>query len=314
MAERIESALMQRDDNLKALEVANRELKAAQMEMVRHEKLASVGRLSAGIAHEIGNPLSAILGYASILIREEENRERVQYLEYIEKETERIQRIISGLLEFARPQESKIGDLDVNELVRSTLDLISPQDVFRDVDVVLELDEDIPPVRGDRYQLQQGLINILLNGAQAMDGRGSLVVSTTVRTLESGEGVASRRRSTDRSDMDYAALRRSTDPLPYIRAGDRVVTVSVRDSGPGISPEIMERIFDPFFTTKDPGRGTGLGLSITFGIVQAHGGRLRVSAGKGGGAEMAIDLPAAVGEGHGRDGETANRRDGDAQN
>ncbi|TNF50658.1 two-component sensor histidine kinase, partial [bacterium] len=291
MAERIEAAVKQREKHLNALEKANRELRTAQMEMIRYEKLASVGRLSAGIAHEIGNPLSAILGYSGILLREDPDPEARQYLEYIEKETERIQRIISGLLEFSRPHETKVEALDVNELIRAALELLSPQKPFKDIRLVLNLADDLPAIQGDRYQLQQAFINILLNGAQALKGEGEMVFTSLERRLEGRESQSPRRRATDSEEMDYAAMRRTSDDLPALGEGDRVVTVSIRDTGIGIPADLIDRIFDPFFTTKQAGEGTGLGLSVTFGIVQAHGGRLRVRSKEGEGTEVSVDLP-----------------------
>lgn len=289
MADEVQKSVRKQDEHLQALESVNTELIATQVEMLRVEKLASVGRLSAGIAHEIGNPLSAILGYTSILLREDPDPEAAQYLGYIEKETERIQRIISGLLEFSRPRETRIETLDVNDLIRTTLELISPQELLKNVQMDLDLSDNLPPIQGDRYQLQQVLINILLNGAQAMDGEGELSVVSYERRLERGE--VPRRRATDSEEADYATMRRRSDDFPLLHAGGKVVTVSVRDTGHGIPEKIAVRIFDPFFTTKDPGEGTGLGLSIAFGIVQAHGGKLRVRSVEGEGTEVAVDLP-----------------------
>lgn len=291
MAEKIESAVQKQEEHLEALQKANIDLRAAQQEAMRSEKLASVGRLSAGIAHEIGNPLSAILGYASILLKEAPDGEKKEYLQYIEKETERIQRIIRGLLDFSRPSEVEIEELEVNSIVQSTVDLVRPQDVFSYVRIKLDLDEDLPLVRGDRSLLCQALINVFINGAQAMDGTGELTVTTSLRKLEKGEGVAPRRRAADRGDSDFLALRQDIPEQRPIGEGDVVARISVRDSGPGIPADQLIRIFDPFFSTKEPGEGTGLGLSITFGIIQAHHGRIWAKSEKGKGAELIIDLP-----------------------
>ncbi|GBE15295.1 sensor protein ZraS [bacterium BMS3Abin14] len=291
MAEKIESAVQKQEEHLEALQKANRDLRAAQQEAMRSEKLASVGRFSAGIAHEIGNPLSAILGYASILLKDARDEEEREYLGYIEKETERIQRIIRGLLDFSRPGEAEIEELDVNTIVQSTLDLVRPQDIFRNVSIELAFTEDLPTVRGDRNLLCQALINVFVNGAQAMDGMGELTVASSLRKLQKGEGVVSRRRAVDRRDSDFLALRQDIPGNRQMGEGDLVVSISVRDSGPGIPADQLGRIFDPFFSTKEPGEGTGLGLSITFGIIQAHRGRVWAKSEEGKGTELIIDLP-----------------------
>lgn len=291
MAEKIESAVQKQEEHLEALQKANLDLRAAQQEAMRSEKLASVGRLSAGIAHEIGNPLSAILGYASILQKEARDEEEKEYLEYIENETERIQRIIRGLLDFSRPSEVEIEELDINTVVRSTLELVRPQEIFKSVRVKLDLEEELPAVRGDRGLLSQALINVFVNGAQAMDGTGELSVTSSLRELQKGEGAVPRRRAADRTDSDFLSLRQEIPGQRQMGEGDIVASISVRDSGPGIPADQLGRIFDPFFSTKEPGEGTGLGLSITFGIIQAHHGRVWAKSGDGKGTELIIDLP-----------------------
>ncbi|NOY86910.1 MAG: HAMP domain-containing protein [Deltaproteobacteria bacterium] len=292
MAAKIEGAVRKQDEHMSALEKANHELQLAQQEMVRYEKLASVGNLSSGIAHEIGNPLSAILGYAGILLKEEKDPERGEYLMYIERETERIQRIIRGLLEFSRPHEIKMEVMDINDLVGATLDLVSPQKIFSLINVEVSLARDLPPVHGDRHHLQQALVNILLNAAQAMGGEGDLDVTTSQRKLSGIEVPVPGRRATDHAGRNFAVMRKSSGGFVRLGEGDTVVTISIRDSGPGTPREIISRVFDPFFTTKEPGEGTGLGLSIAFGIVQSHGGRLQLKSEEGHGTEVIIDLPA----------------------
>ncbi len=302
MAGEIESAVRKQGEHLAALEKANLDLMAAQLEVMRNEKLASVGRLSAGIAHEIGNPLSAILGYASILLKEEQSAEAREYLQYIENETERIQRIIRGLLDFSRPSEATIEALEVNSLIKSTMDLVIPQNIFSGVRIDLDISDDLPPIKGDRSLLCQALVNVFVNGAQAMDGSGVLIVSSFLRKLDQGEGVAPRRRAADRVDTDFLALRQGIPGLGPLGEGDDVVSISVKDSGPGIPPDQLNRIFDPFFTTKEPGEGTGLGLSITFGIIQAHHGRIWAKSEAGSGSEFIIDLPVEDISGRKNDG------------
>jgi signal transduction histidine kinase len=298
MADRVQAAVLKQNEHLDALERTNWELMSTQKEIVRVEKLASVGQLAAGIAHEIGNPLSAILGYAAILQREENDPEMLRYLDYIEKETERIQRIISGLLEFSRPREARIEEIRVNSLVLGTIELVRPQQIFRDVAVEMDLTDKDPVIRGDTHQIQQILINIFLNAAQAMEGVGHLEIRTESRVLQPGEGTVPKRRATDfrrrandPANEDYVGMRRSFPEAPLLKEGDRVVAITVRDSGAGIPSDIAERIFDPFFTTKGTGEGTGLGLAIAYGIVEVHGGRIWVENPEDGGAMFKILLP-----------------------
>jgi signal transduction histidine kinase len=293
MADRIQEEVHKQEKNLAALERANRELKDAQREMVRVEKMASVGQLAAGIAHEIGNPLAAVLGYTAILQRETNEPEASQHLGHIERETARIQRIIRGLLEFSRPKDAQLQILDINDLIRETVDLVTPQRIFRQVRVKMELSDERSIVSGDRHQLQQALVNILLNAAQAMKGDGILHLATESRVLTPGEGGIPRRRATDDQNEDYADVRRTFPELPGLKEGERVVVLTVRDSGPGIPVDVLERIFDPFFTTKGTGEGTGLGLSIAYGIIEALGGRLWAKNHTDGGAQFTMMLPGA---------------------
>ena len=303
MADKIQAAVLKQEEHLEALRLTNRELVQAQSEMVRVEKLASVGKLAAGVAHEIGNPLSAILGYASILRKEATDPEEQKHLEYIEGETERIRRIIEGLLDFSRPREVVVEEFPVNDLVRMSVELVTPQGVFKEVEVRTDLSTQDPIINGDRHQLRQIFVNILLNAAQAMEGRGALEVATESRFLTRADGMVPRRRAADRAGGEYAAMKNILPGVRSLKEGDGVAAITVTDSGPGIPPDAFERIFDPFFTTKGTGEGTGLGLSIAYGIVEAHGGRLLAGNSDGGGAMFTILLPTGS-EMVNQDGET----------
>ncbi len=294
MIERLKENQESLDNHLDSLEAANRQLKQAQEELIRTEKLASIGRFAAGVAHEVGNPLGAILGYTGILLKNGIDREESKdYLRRIEKEIERINRIVRELLDFSRPSKFEIRDLEVNKVVENTLALISYQKNFKNIQTQLNLQPNLPMIKGDESQLSQVLINIILNGADAMPDGGTL-------EIQSGEYVVgdsfpspsrvhrpyARRRKGDPVESDYFHLRK-TDPIAALLTkfsrGDRLVRIRISDTGVGIKKEDLERIFDPFFTTKSPDKGTGLGLSISLRIVESMGGEIRVESdiGKG---------------------------------
>lgn len=243
-------------ENREALENNIRTLKAAQEEVIRAEKMATVGRLAAGIAHEIGNPLSAILGYTDILQKGAGRKDEADYLRRIESEIQRINRIVRGLLDYARPGEFRIEEIGVNEIVRNSLDLVSAQKGFERIDVRKDLN-DVPSVYADSHQLQQVLINLFINAADAMPEGGTLTVRSSVSSQQSGEWVE----------------------------------ISVIDTGTGMGDDDIKRIFDPFYTTKEPGKGTGLGLAICQRIIESFGGRIEVKSKLGEGSRFDILLP-----------------------
>jgi len=299
MIERLKENQESLDNHLDSLEAANRQLKQAQEELIRTEKLASIGRFAAGVAHEVGNPLGAILGYTGILLKNGIDREESKdYLRRIEKEIERINRIVRELLDFSRPSKFEIRDLEVNKVVENTLSLISYQKNFKNIQTQLNLQPNLPMIKGDESQLSQVLINIILNGADAMPDGGTL-------EIQSGEYIVgdsfpspsrvprpyARRRKGDPVESDYFHLRK-TDPIAALLTkfsrGDRLVRIRISDTGVGIKKEDLERIFDPFFTTKSPDKGTGLGLSISLRIVESMGGEIRVESevGKGSNFEL----------------------------
>jgi hypothetical protein len=284
--------------NIRSLDETNRLLTEARDAMVRAEKMASVGRLGAGIAHEIGNPLGAVIGYLGILRRRLEGP-NVELVDSAERESRRIDRIVRGLLDYARPRESRHEPLDVNAVVHESADLLATQGKFSGVALRLALEEDLPPVIGDPYQLQQVLVNLMVNATDALSDRGdaSLTVRTRARPVEALPYLPARRRS-DPPGIDYSHRRRLATPAGLV-PGDPaapeglVVELSVIDNGPGISTEILEQVFEPFVTTKEPGAGTGLGLAVSARLIEGMGGTIRAGNRSGGGAAFTIVLPAA---------------------
>ena len=288
---------------LESLEASNKKLKEAQEEVIRTEKLASIGRFAAGVAHEVGNPLGAILGYTSILEKEGIDREEAKdYLQRIEKEIERINRIVRELLDFAKPSKFEIREVDVNKVVENTLSLLSYQKNFKNVETRISLQPNLPMVKGDEDQLSQVFLNIILNAIDAMPDRGVLNIRTMERHSEDLIGdrlqrLHPPRRKEDPAAANYSHLRKS-DPLSALVTkypkGIRQVTIEISDTGAGIAKEDLEKIFDPFFTTKFPDKGTGLGLSISLRIVESMGGEIRVESKVGKGSTFEVYLPAAT--------------------
>jgi two-component system NtrC family sensor kinase len=241
-----------------AAAVAEREelLKQSTRQQIgRSEQLASVGRLAAGIAHEINNPLTGVLALADMLLEKEnlDDQDR-QDLEVIVRETKRVRDIVRGLLDFARETPQVRARLSVNDVIRQTTRLLGKRDAFEDINIVEDLGEDLPLVDADRNQLQQVLLNLCLNACEAMAGGGTLLITSA--------------------------------------AAEGQVVVKVIDTGCGIKREHLDQIFEPFFTTKPVGKGTGLGLSVSYGIVQQHGGTLEVESEERKGSTFTITLPA----------------------
>jgi signal transduction histidine kinase len=264
-----------------------------QAQLVRVEKLASVGRLAAGIAHEIGNPLGAIAGYAHLLRVGARGDERtLEVVGGLEREAARIDRIVRGLLDYARPRRLSPTPIDVNAALRHVVDLVNEQGHLRRVALVMTLSNDSPVVHGDRHELEQVCVNLLLNAADAAGENGVIAVSTTVMSRQIIEAGFERRAS------DAAARGTRHQPSPRVstwlsreRHADRFVKVIVADSGAGVPEADADRIFDPFFTTKEPGKGTGLGLAIVARTVDNFGGIVWVERAREGGAALHIFLP-----------------------
>jgi two-component system NtrC family sensor kinase len=261
------------------VEERTRELRDTQNQLIQTEKLASLGRLSASIAHEINNPLSGILTYAKLISRKlrtgPPNAEGLatlqQQLGLVERETQRCTAIVRNLLDFARQREPAFQDLDVVAVVDEALSLVTHRLTLTQVNVIREC-ASVPLVRADFGQLRQAVVNILMNACDAMPDGGTLRVST--RCAEASPGDV---RSSGVADA-------STSPASF-------VDIIIADTGSGIRPEHLSRIFDPFFTTKE--KGTGLGLSVVYGIIEKHGGKVAIDSQVGKGTTVTLRLPAA---------------------
>ncbi|MDD2337012.1 MAG: ATP-binding protein [Geobacteraceae bacterium] len=278
------------DDHIRSLERINNDLKIARQETIRTEKMASVGLLAAGTAHEIGTPLAAIMGYAGIL-REELQDDPLQsdYLGRIEAEAGRIDRIIRSMLDYARPSRREWEDVEILDVLQSTIDMLDGQGGLKNIVVSLSARESVPLLTADRQELQQVFANLIINARDAMPNGGTLTICVSVDgendpdgTLQKGNVVRGRRRDDFRGAF-FAPLNPRNEKH-YLR-------VDVRDTGSGIAQENLEKIFDPFFTTKEPGKGTGLGLAVTARIVDSLGGRITVESIPGNGTTFIVWLP-----------------------
>jgi two-component system, NtrC family, sensor kinase len=228
---------------------------AMRQQIGQSEKLASLGRLAAGVAHEINNPLTGVLTFAHLL-REKPNMDEQDRadLDLIIRETTRAAEIVRRLLDFSRERPIMMERLDINEVVCRTVQLIRNQKLFEGIVIDENLHDNLPEIYGDMNRLQQVILNLALNSCEAMPKGGTISITTS-----HAEGE---------------------------------VRLEIADTGCGIKPELMERIFEPFYTTKPVGQGTGLGLAVTYGIVQQHGGSIEVECEEGKGTKFIIALPA----------------------
>src|SRR5436309_11821519 len=239
----------------KLLETRKR-LDQATQQLIQAEKMTALGELVAGVAHEVNNPLASIMGYTQLILTREISGDVRRRLEIVFSEAERAGRIVRNLLAFARKQPPEKRCLGLNGIVEKTLELNTYHLRTNQIELEKDLASDLPMTMLDFHQIQQVLINLLNNAEQAM--------------LEAGRGGKIR--------------------FVTRQVGERI-EARVSDDGPGIEGEIQARIFEPFFTTKKEGKGTGLGLSLCYGIVQEHGGTIRVESQPGKGATFIIELP-----------------------
>lgn len=274
MTEQLNQAHQQLTDWAQSLEerVAEKtdQLKRAHEQMIQVERMASLGKLAAIVAHELNNPLAGIVTYAKLLLKKiDQNGSRSfntdqarQYLETIASESARCGDIVKNLLQFARHTPVNLQPTDINELIRQSLRLVQHKIDLMNVQTRVQLDERRPIVTCDGPQLKQALVALLINACEAMTP---------------GEGVL--------------------DVISQYDANTHAIEITIRDNGVGMDAALQQRIFEPFFTTKEQGRGVGLGLAIVYGIIQQHAGQIQVSSAPGQGATFTIRLPnAAIGD------------------
>jgi signal transduction histidine kinase len=272
------------------------ELLDVQSHVVRVEKLAGLGRLAAGVAHEIRNPLGALGTYVEVLRRRGSDPEITAEMHTA---IARVDRIVQGLLDYARPERTAAGgdirhpgEADLNGAVDTAVEFLRRQGLLEARNLVLNLESGLPCVRADQHGLEQVVINLLVNAHQASPG-GVLAVGTVRRSFEPRYRAAARRADTTEAG---AAGRRRWAARPYRRdlaPGTPGAVLYVADDGPGVPDADRERIFDPFFTTKPPGEGTGLGLAIVARTVYDAGGVVWVDRAREGGAVFKVFLPLA---------------------
>jgi two-component system, NtrC family, sensor kinase len=248
----------QLQENVGKLQEFQRELQATQQQLIQSEKLASMGQLAAGVAHEINNPLGSILLYSDMMLKDlQTGSQHWQDLKFIVDEAIRCKRIVGDLLNFARQNQVAAQDTDLNAVVTSLAEELRAQPAFARVETILDLDPALPHIQADPSQLRQVFTNLMVNAAEAMP--------------------------------DGGALRVSTKPLD-----EHQVSVSLQDTGYGIPQENLSKLFTPFFTTKPIGKGTGLGLAIVYGIVKMHRGQIQVHSQVGMGTTFTVTLPVRL--------------------
>ena len=286
-------------ENVRSLDETNQALVEARAQVVQAARLASAGTLASGIAHELGNPLAAIMAYADLaLLRSETGGADTELLEGMKEEALRMDRIIRSLLNFARFRETEVRPRDPWPSLERVRSLLQAQGRLDGVDDLWLREGEVPPVFMDTQRWEQILVNLLLNALDALEGREEVALRVTLRAESGPAATLRRRRVGDPPGVDYAHRRRvfsaedGTRVYPLATA-TRVVVLEVEDSGPGIPPDKLEEVFDPFFTTKEPGKGTGLGLAISAQLVEGMGGEILARNRPEGGAVFTVRVPAA---------------------
>ncbi len=241
-------------DTMNSLEHAVKNLHEKQAQLIEAEKLASIGILAAGIAHEINNPLTSVLTFSHLMLEQmPEDDTRREKLKMMVRETERARIIVRQLLSFAKETKLKKVKTNINCPINEMIDTLSAQGLFSDIEVNLSFSESLPEISADPIKLEQVVLNILLNAIHSISPPGKIGIAT--------------------------------------RAAGDFVEIVISDTGCGISEEYIGKIFDPFYTTKDSTKGTGLGLAVSYGIIKKHGGDIEVKSTVGKGSTFIVRLP-----------------------
>ena len=271
MTRRITEDKIKLQDAVHRLEKTNTELNKAQEEIIRAEKLASVGRLSSGIAHEIGNPIGIIMGYLELLKQGDiPKQEKLDYILRTEKEINRMDTVIRQLLDLSRPLAVNSSVVSVHEVIDDIANVLNVQPLMSNIELTLSLKARSDQVLADPNQLRQVFLNLVINAADAI----------------AADGEGKQGKLEINSDISETSLDQKNNIA-------KSIDIRFIDNGPGISQKVLDNIFDPFFTTKAPGKGTGLGLYVCFMIIDSMGGKIQAHSREGRGTTMAITLPLA---------------------
>lgn len=275
-------------------------LAETQSQLVQSAKLAAVGELAAGVAHEINNPLTTIIGFTSLLLDKStpsSEAQRQEDLQTIYEEARRAKDIVRSLLDFARADTPKRQPTDLNQLIEEAIFLVYTKSVSQKIELIKSL-APLPEVLLDVNQIKQVIVNLLNNAIQAMwDNKNGPAILTITTELVSQLLAAPQIGQNNNQNVHEGhstkriGVANKTDPT-----GEAVIICKISDTGQGIKPEHMDKIFDPFFTTKEVGQGTGLGLSISYGIIEKHGGKINLASTPGQGTTLTLTLPVSVAE------------------
>ncbi|OPL11533.1 MAG: hypothetical protein AVO39_05510 [delta proteobacterium MLS_D] len=263
----------------KSLKDRDERLKKVFQQLTKSERLAALGQIAAGVAHEINNPLGGIILYSNLVLEDlpEENEIQRKNVEKIIYQANRCKQIVQNLLDFSRSPSGEMMPLEINRVILTSLGLVKDQSMFLGINVETNLADDLPEVMGDQSRLEQVFLNIFVNSVDAMQGKGTLTIKTKLlQRYHHGD------RSVDDMETEKVCLLTSTN----------TVKITITDTGPGIDESYLPHIFEPFFSTKEPGKGTGLGLSITYSIIKKHDGFIDVESRPGEGTAITIYLPA----------------------